>query len=452
MNLRQISILVVTSFILYFGSSPSLASELKSITRVEDPVVVEGRNLKDLIGVNPDNLALMMYDSGEFKPIPFQIDQKHENGQYAYRCGKQASKDTNPDLDKNDELVFMINDLGDKAPKGNLPKGAGRGMELEVIDPNNQNKGWAYLFRYKNKPPCSNIDYINMEINTDENYKRVYGKDLNGQKIMVNFVLNELVPNEIRFINKDGSSSPDFLDLIKIRGKIKFKGLFFPVNLKLDRLINEKLVAWTDGPVRILYFGDSYAKASFIKIRGYVTNYLTAYRRQVNAKVDFGIPININTLIKEMPIRGYMDFNENTCGLDYQVYTEANKPTANILLDGKTSNNEKKIDFNKYCDWIAANGPYGGIIFRIIFPKDKAWNHVKKTFYLKEDLATPEPPEDNPGELAVGLDFKGIGSVHSNHGLFDIYFYVMNDFKIGDEKDIINILNNPIEVRCAPYH
>lgn len=61
-----------TAFIIL--SSLAIASEKKSITRTEDPVVMKGAELKEMLGALPEVLCLMTFENGVFKPIPFQID------------------------------------------------------------------------------------------------------------------------------------------------------------------------------------------------------------------------------------------------------------------------------------------------------------------------------------------------------------------------------------------
>ncbi len=46
-------------------------------------------------------------------------------------------------FDKNDVLVFLAIDAGDKDRKGVMRLGADKLMELRITDPVNQTKGWV---------------------------------------------------------------------------------------------------------------------------------------------------------------------------------------------------------------------------------------------------------------------------------------------------------------------
>ncbi len=156
---KAISILFT---IITFGMAAHCLAINKTITRTEDPITITGKELEEYTGSNPDDFALLIYKDGKFKPIPFQIDQVKADGLYALQFGDTASTDTDPNLDENDELTFMINDLGGKAPFNKKPVNAEFCKELEVTDPTNDKKGWAYLCTYKDNPPRSEIDYVNL--------------------------------------------------------------------------------------------------------------------------------------------------------------------------------------------------------------------------------------------------------------------------------------------------
>ncbi len=427
-------------------SSVGDTMEKKNITRFEDPVIIEGGLVKDLMGCKLEELALMVYNSGKFTPIPFQIDEKHKNGTYAFVSGEQASTDEDPSLDKNDEILFMINDLGNRAPPGTLPERALVGMALKIVDPVDSGTGWAYLCKFCKEAPHTSVSYVRLEIDKAANMKRFIGTT-NTTGMLIGAPLDAIIPVEGRFILPDGTKSPDLLDRFKLRGKLQPKYIFFASWLinNLDNMIKEDLVAWNDGPIRVIYKGDGYFKIAFFKVHGYTSNLVKAYRNHLNIQVQFGFPIQINTVLKSFPLTGYLDFSQEALG--YRVYNAANPPSRNIILDGKISKDETNIDVKSRCDWIAGCGPDGGVLFRFTFPKEGPWSQCTQRLYIKEDLTTPDPPEEFPGGLFVGLAIGGIEDVTAKSGLFDIYFYFLENFvEPGMEKPIVNILDHPVLV------
>ncbi len=437
-------ILIVNIFFLIVFSSAwtgAAGAEKKTISRTEDPVVITGEKLKGLPGAGSAELSLMAYSAGCFKSIPFQIDERLDNGEYAFQSGPKASRDSNPGLDSNDELVFMVNDLGDRAAPDVLPENASAGVEIEVTDPLVGSKGWAYLFRFPSGAPCSEVDYVRFEVDEEKGHKRVHGKDPGGRSVIMGSPLGAVYPDEFRVVFPDGRIGEDILDREKIRGALKTK-LHFDIDFKFDVLTKSKLVAWTDGPVRVIYRADGYLNLGFMDWGGQGYSLITYYRNALIWPMYIEIPFNINPFLNELEMKGYLDFNENVMG--HWVYSESNPPPAKILLDGKTSEEEKSLDHETECTWIAGGGPMGTIINRLFFSEE--WSMVKRKFYLNEDLETPMPPEDDPGEVAVGYNLVGFINVTELKALFHQHYYFLSGFEQGEERPILNILDHPVQV------
>ncbi len=438
-------LITVLSCILFWGATTQTMALNKSISRTEDPIVVLGKDLKSLRNTKPETLSLMAYNDGKFIPIPFQIDERHKDGKFAYKSGKKASKDADPNFDDNDDLVFMIEDAGDRAPSRALPKSAEHGAELEIRDPLDNGKCWVYLFKFCKNAPRSSFDYIRMVLDTEKGTKRVYGKDKSGKGIIVGSPLDTILPNEMRVMKSNGTEGPDVLDRIKIRGKLDPK-FFFTIDFKLDKILREKLAAWTDGPVRIIYLGEGYFKIGFIKVPGLFISMGKYYHNCCNANLDVSFPgtAKARTFLNEFPLQGMVDMNENAYGT--KVFSEFNPPCDDVILDGKVSQAEKKLDTKTHSNWIVGYGPHGSIVHRTFLPE--SWEPVNQTFFITEQPDTLSPPEDHKGQLSIGFSFNGIEKVEVNNVFYDIYFYLVNDFKLGDEKGILNIIDHPVEVIC----
>ena len=417
-----------------------------AMTRTEDPLVVTGRELQALAGTDPQALSLMGYDQGAFHPIPFQIDQRHPDGAYAYLSGSKASTDPDPTLDANDELVCMAADLGPRAADGQLPPGAITGVELEVTDPVDQGRAWAYLCSFAQDPPRTDLDYVAFAVDPQTHRKYARTRDRQGSGVIVGTPLNSMCPDELRLVASDGTVSPDVLDRLKIRGVLKPK-FFFSLDFFMDELIKEKLVAWSDGPVRITYRGEGYGKLSIVRFPAYEVTEVAYYRNSIQARFTLDLPFSIDTFVKTLPLKGYLDFNRHISGS--RIYSQSNPPAAELVLDGTLSDQERALDRQQSCNWIVGYGPYGCIINRMYFCD--AWADVKRSFYLNEDLGRAYDPEDDPGEMAIGFDVQGFEDLDTDKGTFILYFYFIGserDFQPGQERAIIDILDRPLQVVC----
>ncbi len=446
--MKQLLIVFVFSLVLVNTASATPLQKKKNITRTEDPVIVSGKDLKSFIGIHPDKISLMTYFSGKFSPIPFQIDQRQANGMYAFTFGKEASIDEDPNLDENDELVFMLSDLGERPPTEKLPEGATIGMELEVVDPLDQGKGWVYLFKYLKDPPYSEMDYVKLELDTKKGRKKIIGRNQGGKGVIIGAPLDSVSVDELRFISPDGKITPDFLDRMKIRGDIRLKALPYTFQFKVDQMIREELNAWIDGPIRIIYQGRGYFKFGIINQIGQGHEEITMYRNSMFMKTTFTMPFNINKFLKKFIIRGYIDFNKNGHGI--KLYSQAIPSSANIVLDGKTNNDEGALTYDTHCGWIAGQGAIGGIVFRMFPPTGGDWDETAFRLFLNEDLEKKYNPEDEQGELAVGITMSGIEKVNLREGKTMAACYFVNNFDDRMEKPLINILDHPVEVICRP--
>jgi len=444
--MRRIDRILFFSLIFLSPAFAGFGSEKKSIIRTEDALVMTGKELKEMLGARLESIGLMSFESGDFQPIPFQIDQRLLNGEYAFSSGKLAASDPDPDLDENDELVFMVNDSGDRAPPGKLPAGAEPGAELEILDPVNQGTGWVYLFRFSEKAPRSGLDYVRFEISAKDNHKRVYGRDALGNGVIMGSPLDAIYPDEFRVIFPEGRMGADLLDRQKIRGVLKAK-LGFDIDFKFDVLTRMKLTAWIDGPVRVIYRADGYLQLGFFQFSGTGYSLITYYRNSMIWPMYIEIPFSLGPFLKDFELKGYMDYNQNVIG--HWVYSESNPSPRKIFLDGKTGAEEKNLDFQSECNWIAGYGPLGATINRLIFPPE--WAMVKKRFYLKEDLSSKAPPEDDPGEIAVGYEFDNFVKVLALKSTYYQYYYFLTRLEPGGEKPILDILDHPLEVQARDF-
>lgn len=133
----------------------------RTLDRDLEPVVVTGAAISAFFGVPTDQLFVYAYRSGTWTQIPAQVDEVTATGTYT---------DTEDGrLDDNDEVVFMVKDLGDQAP-ADLQGADGfpnvvSWYEMEVTDPiSPTHKGWAYLVHSSTLTPTFTADYVGFDL------------------------------------------------------------------------------------------------------------------------------------------------------------------------------------------------------------------------------------------------------------------------------------------------
>ena len=135
-----------------------------TITRLFDHVVVMGSDLEENLNKPIPQMRLYALKDGKMQPVPYQIDEITEDGDWVlthkspYLSEKDEAKsillqDDPPEImDENDQLAFMITDVGDRADPSAWPSGWIYADEITLTDPLTNEQGWIYLLSFNNPP------------------------------------------------------------------------------------------------------------------------------------------------------------------------------------------------------------------------------------------------------------------------------------------------------------
>lgn len=158
-----------------------------ALERPADPVVLTGDLLPRVRGLAPDDVVAFRYSDDAWTQIPVQVDERHTIN--LYETFKDVMKvkgpeplldtlvfsdpntligeDPNPNVDVDDEIVFMADDAGGQAPAGSEPGGvkADSGFEFTVTDPADAGDvGYVYLFVQEGGlDPSAGLDYVDYD-------------------------------------------------------------------------------------------------------------------------------------------------------------------------------------------------------------------------------------------------------------------------------------------------
>lgn len=149
--------------------------EAKTLTRFNDPVVVRTSLLTGLPTRHTNGYRLYSVREGVPSPIPYQFGERDEAGELVFPEPDSSGEFA---FDNNDELVFMAKDTGARAPRGLLPSRSDAVIEIEVTDPVDGRKGWAYLLHFRdNPPPPSSMTYATFDPKTNQARALFYTMD-----------------------------------------------------------------------------------------------------------------------------------------------------------------------------------------------------------------------------------------------------------------------------------
>jgi hypothetical protein len=219
------------------------------------PVVLQGTRIK-----SATHYPIGMYrlfrsgDGGKAVPIPFQIDEINEWGDYVLPLGGSVTANTgNGIFDLQDELCFMGDDVGPVAPPTawDGPKPA---IVFEVKlqsrgkNPTGPQEGAVYVGVYfKDPPPVSPRAYVTFQRDTAEVLTSRYRYGFDQQ--------NWLVARRVEMVKRgtEKSGTPEFVPLLDsttfyMKADLKY---FLTVEAS-HRSINSQLEAYKTGPVRTL--------------------------------------------------------------------------------------------------------------------------------------------------------------------------------------------------------
>ena len=435
----------LVSVLIFLALSGSLAAAEKTLERIEDPVIVEGKELKPLLGAKPEELSLMAWTGEGFEPVPFQVDERDAEGEYVYTMSVEGDKiapstaaDQDPGLDSNDELVFMVFDTGDRCPEGSFPDGAEKGAEIDITDPVDGGKAWIYLFAFKNEPPRSELDYVKSIIDSRKKVQRIQARNYINE-----YVQNALYYNYISIVHSDGTRSPDLVDRLKMRAVVSVAFDIIKIPFALDEIVKSEIVAVKDGPIRVLTQGQGYLEGPANIRMNAGRSVLLNYPGFFILPIHLYVPLDADLLLSDVDLHGENDFNENAYGMYY--YDEHNPWNPEVVLDGRMSRTEKDMDYKSDREWLVVTGPQGTFVGRAVYPSE--WDFVNKGLYYVDDPGFEDAPEDNPGSIAVGFNMENY--IALKKGAFDYCFhgYFPQDFKVGDERMILDIMDRPLKVK-----
>ncbi len=182
-------------------------------TRYADPIVIVGDDLVGLDGTARDDISVWLMHHGAWQRVPAQVDERTTGGLYAESEDKL--------LDENDELVFTLGDLGDKAPDDAWPPGisleqARARVEAKVTDPlDDELVSYYYIFGARGDGPMPEAvvawDPGTREVRTGEYIIGLADQNADGY-----FGIKRLS------LYGDGA---DLIDRLKLRGKLSALGL-----------------------------------------------------------------------------------------------------------------------------------------------------------------------------------------------------------------------------------
>ena len=456
-------------------TAKSFAQTELAANREYEPKVMLANTLGVFVDVPVDEIFMYAYDAATqtWRMMPFQIDEQTYGPADSLGSTKKRWFYFIPDwwsrvdtitisshdgkFNNHDEMVFMVRDLGDKAPddswidndesKNNLR------IELVVEDPENPElKAYGYIFRSSTiseaVPEPYDFNYNPAEDRIETKYYTIR--------------MNEYGTVDEIVIKEPGGNGEDILDLLKIR----FNGvidLMFPVQL----VANEKLLHLyekkhtTEHPIvrlirsanMTLKFGEYIAdnvtfpvRAAFYPFSGTIKGGTSLAPEDLTMYFD-----GEQVLIILLDIRESWDYSVEADSMKFY-----NKYNDGIVIDGLPDDEVITTIDIPINAWDLTTGKQGSL-FKIAKFKEQKWGSVDLYYFENKSIKLLQGDSDIFGNEDTGdsLSYGDNGILFRNKPDQDsvtieldytVYFLPEKHLIQSDGERLFYIVNNPVKV------
>ena len=463
MKARFVNIVIVASLFLFLagnggytwaenaGVANENILEKKTIDRYYDPIEIHAEVLKEVLGKKISEMQLYSFVDGSFRQVPFQFDEWTEEGSMILDLGREPNGElANGILDKQDMLVFMAREAGDRVSRDLWPGGVTQGIEIEIKDPLTDGKGWCYLLYFSEAAPkmsfgeVSTVDDTDMLIAEGKSYTVV------GTNHTVRDKVYKTIVNEHVWINQEGGGDgKDFVDRSKFRVSASFFFGTIRIGFNEDDFIGE-VTKYKLGPVRSVarqWFGVNMPfRLKSPKIYGDVY----AYDTLILIGMQTNIPFNPKYVLTDFKmILGYDLHHPHGYGMMW--YNSVNPE--GFLADGVTSPMEAEHD-DSFDKWRCIVGPNGWIVHRSMWDEFYFSQADIRVRYL-DDVENRWPPEYYPGDLGYYSVESTMTSLKPRKYYYQLEWYWPYDFydpngvRMDIIEQIVNIRDHPLEIKVG---
>ncbi|MBL7685588.1 MAG: hypothetical protein JNK65_06110 [Deltaproteobacteria bacterium] len=367
-------------------------------------VQVTGKDIPSFVGKEISKIQVQVFKQGKWQGIPYQIDEKAFDvisksrrwvldQAFSRRVDLPAGDQK---LDPDEVILFMQKDMGEKASPENT-------VEHPVLEIKTS-AGFAYLFYDPKTQLKSSVKYVSYDPERDAidalGYKNAFNKDHA-------MVQEELIPKNV----KSGTPT-NILDRFKIRMLLALKN-FFDVNIEEDN-VTAKRIGYKEGPIRIIRRLTIYKSLGPVRITPKADSDFLMYPYFVQIPSRLDNPIDGRKAL-DPKSKGFAGFDFTKFFYGAKFYSEKN-PTP-VIIDGNMSPAEKALNLNDI-NWWVVSGNQGTMMVKVVWDPALKQAGVPCDLYYMDDRNSLKPPEQDPGESAVGfqIDFTKVPA-----GRYDIY-------------------------------
>jgi hypothetical protein len=430
---RQLSPVILSFLALILVSSTSGGRANKNLNRSEDFILFTGELVPTMIGCETQSLHLYTYDPSGFHAIPFQIDKRDSEGRFVFP--NETMRDPLRDgtcLDSNDEMVFLIWDVGERAAEKAGVRGVERGVEIEINDPLDGAKAWVYLFYRPGSDPPATEDYISHREEAGEEFIKSDYYDLRIQ-------LNRIGMHYLGLRRPDGNWGEDILEGQRFGIKATLLHGAIPVRFP-EQEITKRIIGVIDGPVRVVRGVLGHIKVKGIGLEMINETFYIYYPNGTVSPISLSFPVPISKVFLNLEAYTAMSYTDSIIG---STYLNPSNPQG-VSLDGKP---DPEIDEKSDNTYIMVKGPQGAII-DVADKGDFEKFQIIRTTLIHDTLYEKDP---NKGEITAGFWFRNTGKIPKGTYNYTIYHYFPCPFTEQKPREILNMIEHPLELDVQSF-
>lgn len=405
--MKKIVLILLTSLHVLFAAN--LNEE-----RPFQPVILYGSQVPEFLNVPTDELFIYRYSAteNEWSMIPFQIDERvkmqdpyfpSRDARHFYAINNTSTEydyafsDTLPNLDIDDELVFLIGDAGDQAPDDswidNAQAKTHDRVELILTDPLDTSlKGYVYVYRSSTltmPEVVANKYQMAFEPETQTVSTKVYSLAMSDVTGLVKDIT----------VNPPFGSGVEFFDTQKIRfnGFISLGGIIgLPIgregsNSATENYLyvypNTQYLSYNENPVvrvvrearhSVQLFGTPfdqfgfYVKTFFYPYSGTIEGgaRLDSLNDELNPNEDYYVELDM--------LRQSWDYNQQAVGMKYyNAYNDG------IPIDGMPDNIDPTVHI-PIQEWSMVTGDQG-TFYNLVHFEETNWEAAELYYWDSAD-------------------------------------------------------------------
>jgi len=422
---------------LLVGAVSLAATQKRSLDRTEDFVLFTGDKVPALIGSETRDLHLYACGPAGFRPIPFQVDKRDQEGRYVFPNEKlrDPSRDGTR-LDANDEMVLMVKDAGDQCLNLTWPEAAVKAEEIKLTDPINQSVAWVYLFDRPGAKPPETQDYVSYRVENGQERVQTGQYEIGRNLAEVDFSF-------LRLQRPEGGWSPNLLNRTELNLQARLVNGAIPLQIPQQKL-RCAVVGVIDGPVRVTQDVIGYLKVESIGLSWSTETFPTYYCNGHITPVTAKIPFTLHKVFMQLTFLWGFDFNENMLGA---VFRDPANPKG-IVLDGRT---DPKVETTRDNLYLSVNGPQGGLLYLVDYsPSPILAEQMLRGTLVRQSLASPDSPQDHSAHLLVGFQTQGQHRLPKGTYPYRLCYYYPVPFSDRKVQEVINLIQKPVQVSARP--